>query len=144
MSRDQVNALLTEIRQCREETLILCADLTEEDFPQPTEMKRWDDVRRVLLRFGEHMREHASQIEGICADLDRSPSPPRRMLAEAELAWGKLLAATVNLSDADLDAVPPGGGWTVRQTLEHLAQGERNYQAAIQRAKELMAQQRDV
>lgn len=139
MSRDQINALLTEIRQCREETLTLCADLTEEDFPQPTEMVRWDDVRRVLLRFGEHMREHASQIEGIRADLDRSPTPPQRMLAEAELVWGKLLAATVNLSDADLDAVPPSGGWTVRQTLEHLAQGERNYQAAIQRAKELKA-----
>jgi hypothetical protein len=104
MSRDQVNTLLTEIRQGREETLILCADLTEGDFPQPTEMNRWDDVRRVLLRFGEHMREHASQIEGIRAELNRSPTPPQRMLAEAELVWGKLLAATVNLSDADLAA----------------------------------------
>jgi hypothetical protein len=140
MSRHQVNELLTEIRQVREESLSLCVDLTEADFPQPTEMKRWDDVRRVLLRFGEHMREHASQIEGIRADLDRSPTPPQRMLAEAELTWGKLLAATVNLSDEDLDAIPPGGGWTVRQTLEHLAQGERNYQAAIRRAKELMNQ----
>ena len=138
MSRDQVNSLLAEIRQVREESLILCADLTEADFHQPTEMHRWDDVRRVLLRFGEHMREHASQIEGIRADLDRSPTPPQRMLAEAELVWGKLLAATVNLSDEDLDAVPASGGWTLRQALEHLAQGERNYQAAIRRAKELM------
>ncbi len=138
MSRDQVNALLAEIRQCRQETLTLCADLTEADFTQPTEMKRWDDVRRVLLRFGEHMREHASQIEGIRADLDRSPTPPERMLAEAELAWGKLLAATVNLNDEDLDAVPAGGGWTLRQALAHLAQGERNYQTAIGGAKVLI------
>ncbi|MEZ4833739.1 MAG: DinB family protein [Caldilineaceae bacterium] len=140
MSRDNLNTLLAEIRQVREESLDLCADLTEDDFAQPTEMHRWDDVRRVFLRFGDHMREHASQIEGIRADLGRSPTPPQRMLAEAELTWGKLLAATTNLSDEDLDAVPPSGGWTVRQALEHLAQGERNYQAALRRAKELMNQ----
>ncbi|MBX2997580.1 MAG: DinB family protein [Caldilineaceae bacterium] len=136
MSRDELNSLLIEIRQLREESLALCADLTEVDFSRPTDMYRWDDARRVLLRFGDHMREHASQIEGIRAALMRSPTPPERMLAEAEVAWGKLLAATVNLTDADLDQIPPEGGWSIRQTLAHLAQGERNYQEAIRTAKQ--------
>ena len=131
MAREELDAILREIRRRREETLVEFADLTEADFATPTPRHRWDDVRRVLLRFGDHMREHASQIEGIRAALDRSPTPPQRMLAEAELTWGKLLAAVANLTDADLDRVPPNGGWTLRQTLEHVAEGEHNYQTAI-------------
>lgn len=136
MAREELDALLAEIRSRRQETLSEFADLTEADFSTPTPMNRWDDIRRVLLRFGEHMREHASQLEGIRAALGRSPTPPERMLAEAELAWGKLLAASSNLTDEDLDREPAGGGWTVRQLLEHLAQGERNYQNAIRATRQ--------
>jgi hypothetical protein len=135
MAREELDALLAEIRSRRQETLSEFADLTEADFATPTPMPRWDDIRRVLLRFSEHMREHASQLEGIRAALGRSPTPPERMLAEAELAWGKLLAATSNLSDEDLDRVPPDGGWTVRQLLEHVVQSERNYQNAIRASR---------
>ncbi len=125
--RNEIMALLAEIRQAREETLASLADVTEADFDVPTPLNRWDSLRRVLLRFGEHMREHASQMEGIRAGIDRAPNPPERMLAEAELAWGKLLAATVNLTDSDLDTVPADGGWTVRDALHHMAAVEKSY-----------------
>lgn len=91
-----------------------------------------NDVRRVLLRFSEHMREHASQLEGIRVGIGKAPTPPQRMLAEAELAWGKVLAATINLSDEDLDTIPEDGGWSVRTLLAHILKGEEGYVSAIQ------------
>ena len=127
MSRTQLDTLLSQIRAAREETLRALADVTEDEFTTPTNRRRWDDLRRVLLRFGEHMREHASQIEGIRADIGDAPTPPQRMLAEAELSWGKLLAATVNLTDDDLLVSPPTGGWTVGEALAHILEEEKGY-----------------
>jgi len=126
-NRHEIAALLAEIRQAREETLTELADVTEADFDVPTPLARWDSLRRILLRVGEHMREHASQMEGIRAGIGRAPTPPERMLAEAELVWGKLLAATVNLTDDDLDTTPADGGWTVREALQHMATVEKSY-----------------
>jgi len=126
-NRTEIKTLLAEIRQAREETLTALADVTEAEFDVPTPLNRWDSLRRVLLRFGEHMREHASQVEGIRAGIGRAPTPPERMLAEAELTWGKVLAATVNLTDSDLDTVPADGGWTVRQALAHMVTVEKSY-----------------
>ena len=57
------------------------------------------------------------------------------MLAEAEYAWGKLLAATVGLSDEDYKASPPEGGWSIRQVLEHVIASERAYMEAIRTAR---------
>ena len=91
MDRDKLDGMLAEIRQIREETLLELADMTEEEFPLPTDMERWTDARRVLLRFGDHMREHATQLRGARVDIDRSPTMPQRMLAEAELAWVRFL-----------------------------------------------------
>lgn len=126
-NRTELTTLLAEIRQAREETLTTLTDLTEADFDRPTTSARWDNLRRVLLRFGEHMREHSSQLEGIRAAIGRSPNPPERMLAEAELVWGKLLATTVNLTDEDLDTKPADGGWTVREALAHIVTVEKAY-----------------
>jgi hypothetical protein len=116
--------------------LISLNDLSELDFPIPTNMERWTDIRRVLLRFGDHMREHANQIEGVRDQNNHIISMPQRMLAEGEIAWGKLLAATTGLSDADLDMKPPDGGWTVRQVLEHILKSEKGYFEAIIKAIE--------
>jgi hypothetical protein len=127
----EVKALLAQIRTAREETLAGLVAVTEADFPRPTHMQRWTEVRRILLRFGDHLREHANQIEHTRDLLEREPSMPQRMLQEAELAYGKLSAALVGLNDDDLNAAPPDGGWSVRQVLEHALEGERNYLAVV-------------
>lgn len=136
MNRTQLNDLLSEIRAAREQTLRALADVTEDEFTTPTDFPRSNDLRRVLLRFGEHMREHASQIEGIRAGIGGAPTPPQRMLAEAELAWGRLLAATVNLTDDDLSSTPPDGGWTVEETLAHILQVEKWYLEVVLKARQ--------
>ena len=135
MSRTELDGMLAELRRLREQTLVALVDLTEADFATPTDMPRWDDVRRVLLRFGDHMREHANQVECARAAIGRGPTMPQRMLAEGELAWGKLLAATVGLTDEDIAAQPPDGGWSVKQVLAHVIQTERRYLDATLAAK---------
>jgi hypothetical protein len=135
MSRTGLDTLLAQIRAMREQTLAETAGLTEADFTLPTDMPRWDDLRRVLLRFADHMREHASQAQAARVAAGHAPTPPERMLTEAELAWGMLLGVTVGLSDDDAATPPPDGGWSVVQVLEHVLKTEGTYLQAVRRAK---------
>lgn len=133
--RQQVDALLAQIRQAREETLKTLHDVTEAEFALPTDLKRWDELRRVLLRFGEHMREHSNQLEDSRQKVGTGPTMPQRMLAEAERAWGQLLAATVGLDDETATRQPADGGWSAMRVLEHILEVEQSYLAAAQRAR---------
>ena len=135
MPRSELDSLLAQIRAMREQTLAETAGLTEADFALPTGMPRWDDLRRVLLRFADHMREHASQAQAARVAAGHAPTPPERMLAEAELAWGMLLGVTVGLSDEDASTPPPDGGWSVVQVLEHVLKTEETYLNAVRSAK---------
>jgi hypothetical protein len=58
----------------------------------------------------------------------------QRILA-AEVSRGAFLAATVGLTDDDLDLVPPDGGWMLRRILEHVRNSERDYLEAVRRAR---------
>lgn len=133
MSRTQLDQILAEIRAQRERTLSVLEDVTEEEFPIPTGMERWTEVRRLLLRFGDHMREHVNQIDGIRTAIDRPLTMAQRMLAESERAWGMVLASTVGLTDDDLDTKPLDG-WTLRETIAHLAWAEQFYFDAVTEA----------
>ncbi len=137
MEREQLKLLLADIRDIREQVLVELNDLTEDEFELSTASRPWiwDTLRRVLLRFGDHQREHATHVQGVRHAIGRSPTQPQRMLAEAEIAWGVLLAATVGLNDDDLDCAPPDGGWSVRKVLEHVRDGEAGYLEAIQIAR---------
>lgn len=134
MHRAKLEEILTQIRIVRQETLTTLHDVTEADFAIPTDLKRWDDLRRVLLRFGEHMREHTNQLEDARQKTGTGPTMPQRMLAEAERAWGPLLAATVGLDDDSAGQQPDDGGWSAMRVLEHMLEVEQNYLAAAQRA----------
>jgi len=135
MSREKLDQLLSDIRAVREQALIELVDMAEEEFACRTTMERWDDARRVLLRFGDHMREHANQILGARASVGRGHTMPQRMLAEAELAWGKLLGATIGLTDDDISKTPPDGGWSVQEVLEHVHRVEQLYLDTIREAR---------
>ncbi len=135
MKNTQLLTLLKEIREVRDQTLVELIDLTEDDFNTPTDSQRWDDIRRVLLRFGDHMREHANQIEGTRVQNNQPPTMPQRMLAEAEISWGKLLASVIGLTDEDIAVTPPDGGWSAVQVLEHLKTIENQYLDLIRSAR---------
>jgi hypothetical protein len=136
MQREKLDALLAQIRATREETLHTLQDVTEAEFGLRTDLQRWDDLRRVLLRFADHMREHSNQLEDARQKTGTGPTMPQRMLAEAERAWGQLLAATVGLDDESASRRPDDGGWSALQVLEHIAEVEQNVLlAAAQRTR---------
>lgn len=135
MSTQELTKMMTEIRHLREKTLAALSEMEETEFGIATQMERWTEIRRVLLRFGDHMREHTNQVNGVRAAIRRELTMPQRILAESEIAWGLLLAAMMGLSDGDLDQKPPDGSWSIRETLDHIANTERRYLQAIQDAR---------
>ena len=135
MERIGHKMLLASIRATREEVLHELADLAEDGLAAgngpdasgstPSVTERWASIHKTLLRFGDHMREHANQIEATRASLDRVPTGTERTLQEAELAWGKLLASVVNLSDEDCRRLRPDGAWSIEEILQHVLITER-------------------
>ncbi len=136
MNRTELDQMIKEIRSARERTLQSLADVEQDEFLLPTTDERWTELRRVLLRFGDHLREHTNQIQGVRSDIDRTPTMAERILARAEESWGQLLAATVGLQDDDLDVIPRKGEWSIRQILEHILRTEIYYQDLINAARE--------
>ena len=142
MSRNELQAKLDEIRTVRTEVLdrLLDAPDTDSDL-EITEIRSWRSLGIVLLRFGDHMREHKNQISGIRQELAEGPTDVQRKLASAEEAWGELLGVVAGLTDSDLDAEPKSEGWTIRQTLDHILQAEVNYLNGVKTAYQQRDQQ---
>jgi hypothetical protein len=136
MERDELNRLLAEIQAQREQALAELHDVTEEEFGLSTTTQpwRWDTLLRVLVQMGNHMREHAMHVRGAREALDRLPTQPQRILAEAETSFGYLRAALVGLTEADLDREFVEG-WTIRRILAHVQDSERRYLEAIRIAR---------
>ncbi len=132
--RHQVREIVQSIAQARQQVLEELTDLSRDVLETPTDAVRWSEVRRVLLRFGDHPREHAVQIVAAREAIGAAPTMPQRILAKGQEGYGELLASLVGLRDADLDVSPGPGEWTVRQVLAHVLQSERSYLATIRRA----------
>jgi hypothetical protein len=111
-------------------------DLPREDMRYQTGNWRWNTVRRVMLRFGDHVREHTTQLVAAREAIGSEQTMPQRMLAQAMLAYGYFLGAMVGLQDEDLDTAPEAGEWTPRQVLDHLLEGQQGYLDWILQARE--------
>ena len=74
--REQLLALVAEIRAIREQVIGELADVTEAEFRLSTATRPWPwtELWMVLLQFGNHMREHATHIQGTRQSLGRAPS----------------------------------------------------------------------
>jgi hypothetical protein len=114
--------------------------------------------RKALRRVLDHALDHLNQIDQWLAWRRHGvvPTPTdgwvgstvtlpddRLPLAPADLdAWlwrvdqaARLVAQrTAELTDAELDWLPPDGGWPLRRVLHHLARSERLYAAALDEA----------
>lgn len=134
MADQQIKKLLDEIAAARAETIAQLAALGKAEMRYKTDNTRWNTVRRVLLRFGDHMREHTTQLIAAREDIGAAPTMPQRILAQGQQAYGYFLGSVIGLTDEDLDQVPAEGEWTIRQVLEHLLQTEKWYLARIQEA----------
>ena len=126
--------MLDELRREREATLAAITDISREELRYSTGHERLSSARRVMLRFGDHLREHALQVRLVRKGTQRLPTEPQEMLALAEQAWGDVLASCVGLTDDDLDHVPAPGQWSARQVFEHMIKSEAAYHKMIEKA----------
>jgi len=132
----EVSRLLAEIAAARAETMAQLTQLAREELRFKTDNWRWNTVRRVLLRFGDHMREHTTQLVAAREAIGAAHTMPQRILARGQEAYGEFLGSVVGLTDDALDQAPAPGEWTIRQVLEHLRDTEKWYLARIMEARQ--------
>lgn len=126
---DQIDAIQ---RQVVEEL----GDLERSELRYAVENQRWNTLRRVMLRFGDHLREHTTQLVAAREATGATQTMPQRMLARAQEAYGALLGAMVGLRDEHLDEAPEEGEWSPRQVLEHVIATQHRYLELVRRARE--------
>lgn len=103
------------------------ATLTVPDLNAPTSWVGYDcDIRFRLQRFAAHERQHTVHLAKTLRAIGWQPSEAQRLLAQAEITRGQLLALLVGLPDELLDRRPPDQGPTLADRLEgHIDQEER-------------------
>jgi len=133
---EQVSQYLARLESLQHEIMNELADLPYDEFRYATGSSRWNTVRRVLLRFGDHVREHTTQLLAAREAIGARQTMAQRILAQAQQAYGCLMGAVLGLSDEDLDQVPEPGEWSPRQVLEHLIDTQQGYLELIRGARE--------
>ena len=103
MPEMQVQGYLDQLRELQDQILTELEDMERAALRYETDSSRWNTVRRVLLRFGDHLREHTTQLSAARDSLGATQTMPQRMLARSMEAYGALLGAMVGL-----DGLRPG------------------------------------
>ena len=136
MSDTEVQGYLAQLADAQQRVLAEMTEMPREEFRFQTDQWRWSTVRRVLLRYGDHVREHTTQIVEAREAIGAAHTMTQRILAQAMQAYGYLLGAMVGLCDEHLDTAPAPGEWTPRQVLEHVISSQIGYLETVQRARQ--------
>ena len=136
MTGPVVSGYARQLQEIQQEILAELEGLQQPELKYATDNWRWNTLRRVLLRFGDHLQEHTTQLIAAREDIGARQTMPQRMLAQAQLAYGRLLGALVGLTDDDLDKAPQPGEWSPREVLEHIVQTQCAYLGMIRRARD--------
>lgn len=136
MPKTQVQEYVAQLEAIQLALIEELTPLERAELKYETEMARWNTVRRVMLRFGDHLREHTTQLVAAREAAGDEQTMPQRMLARAQEAYGVLLGALVGLEDESLDAAPDPNEWSPRQVLEHMIATQQQYLEAIRCARQ--------
>jgi uncharacterized damage-inducible protein DinB len=136
-SNTAVRALIRELQEAFNQTLDAVYDLPEDYLNQPCghSCARGGSARDLLVHNIFHEKQHTGQIWNIRDELrllqgwDNAPLYP--ILVDYYLSRAQLITSLFGLTDEQLDAIPPEGGWSVRQTLEHALGSERRSISAL-------------
>ena len=133
----RVRALIREFQDQFNETLEALYDLPQDYLQQPCghQCARGGSARDLLVHNIFHERQHTGQVWSIRDQLRLlqgwSGADLYQLLVEYYMARAQLIASLFGITDDQLDAVPPAGGWSVRQTLEHVLLGDRSSISAL-------------
>jgi uncharacterized damage-inducible protein DinB len=137
---DGNTAVRTMIRQLQDgfnQTLDALYDLPEEYLQQRCghSCARGGSARDLLVHNIFHEKQHTGQVWNVRDELrllqgwDNASLYP--LLVDYYLSRAQLITSLFGLTDEQLDASPPEGGWSVRQTIEHALGSERRSISAL-------------
>ena len=135
MTEKGVRDYLDQMEAVQSQVVDELGDLDRSELRYAADNWRWNTLRRIMLRFGDHLREHTTQLAAAREATGATQTMPQRMLARAQEAYGVFLGAMVGLRDEDLDKAPEPGEWSPREALEHMIATQRQYLGLVRRAR---------
>src|SRR5262245_4037293 len=132
-----VRSMIQQLQASFNETLDVLYDLPEDYLRQPRghACARGGSARDLLVHNIFHEKQHTGQVWNIRDELrllqgwDNASLYP--LLVEYYLSRAQLISALFGLTDDQLESIPPEGGWSVRQTVEHALGSQRRSISAL-------------
>jgi uncharacterized damage-inducible protein DinB len=129
---DDVKALIKRLQDSFNETLGVLYDLPPDRLQQPCGhgCARGGTARDLLVHNIFHEKQHTGQVWSVRDQLRALPGWNNQdlpaLLADYYTSRAQLIAALFGLADQQIDAKPEDGGWTIRETVEHVLYWDRN------------------
>jgi uncharacterized damage-inducible protein DinB len=129
---DGVKALIKRLQDSFNETLEVLYDLPPDRLQQPCGhgCARGGTARDLLVHNIFHEKQHTGQVWSVRDQLRALPGWNNQelhaLLADYYTSRAQLIAALFGLADQQLDAKPEDGGWTIRETVEHVLHWDRD------------------
>jgi uncharacterized damage-inducible protein DinB len=129
---DGVKAIIRRLQNSFNETLDVLYELPQDHLQQPCGhgCARGGTVRDLLVHNIFHEKQHTGQVWSVRDQLRLLQGWGNQdlpaLLADYYTSRAQLIAALFGLADDQLDAKPKDGGWTIRETVEHVLHWDRN------------------
>ena len=129
---DDVKATIRRLQDAFNETLNALYDLPQASLQQPCGhgCARGGTARDLLVHNIFHERQHTGQVWSVRDQLRLlqgwGTQDLPTLLADYYTSRAQLIAALFGLTDAQLDARPGDGGWTIRETVDHVLHWDRD------------------
>src|SRR5262245_48864769 len=127
-----VKAMIKRLQNSFNETLNVLYDLPQDYLQQPCAhvCARGGTARDLLVHNIVHEKQHTGQVWSVRDQLRRLPGLNNQdlptLLADYYTSRAQLIAALFGLADDQLDAKPEDGGWSIRETVDHVLDWDRN------------------
>jgi len=141
---DDVKAMIKRLQDSFNETLHALYDVPAAALQQPCAhgCARGGTARDLLVHNIFHEKQHTGQVWSVRDQLRLLPGWGNQdlptLLADYYTSRAQLIAALFGLADDQLDAKPPDGGWSIRETIDHVLYWDRDsidtLQAEVQQA----------
>jgi uncharacterized damage-inducible protein DinB len=127
-----VRTIVRRLQDSFNETLNALYDLPQDYLQQPCGhgCARGGTARDLLVHNIFHEKQHTGQVWSLRDQLRLLPGQGNQdlpaLLADYYTSRAQLIAALFGLADDQLDAKPEAGGWTIRETVEHVLYWDRD------------------
>jgi len=129
---DDVKAMIKRLQDSFNETLHALYDVPPAALQQPWAhgCARGGTARDLLVHNIFHEKQHTGQVWSVRDQLRLLPGWGSQdlptLLADYYTSRAQLIAALFGLADDQLDAKPPDGGWSIRETIDHVLYWDRD------------------